>query len=301
MCSFIIFAGYFLVYSFYTKAIPIRSDPSEPVSHLGLAFLCFSMFLSGAGGAGGLSASVNSAAKSFSDKTRATASGLVLAGFGLSAFMFSSIGHLLFEGDAGGLLLLLSFGTGVPMFIGSFLVRPVPPASSQTTDGYEPVSDEVDDEISNRYSRSGSVELARSQSPAARVRPGHAPHASQSSSKYLGDGKKSKFLAFYTPLDLARSYDFWLLFIILALTCGTGLMYINNVGTVALALARQGSLTYDGRVVSGWQAKQVATVSMWNCMGRILGGEWHILNLVGKRCLMLRQVSFPTSAAPSST
>ena len=70
-------------------------------------------------------------------------------------------------------------------------------------------------------------------------------------------------------------------------------MYINNVGTVALALARMGSLTYDKRSVSAWQAKQVATVSIWNAAGRILGGKYcqahvtyhliHVRNLLGFR------------------
>lgn len=49
-------------------------------------------------------------------------------------------------------------------------------------------------------------------------------------------------------------------------------MYINNVGTVALALAREGLLLYDKRAVSAWQAKQVATISLWNASGRIIGG-----------------------------
>ena len=263
--SIIIFTGYFLVHAFYTLAIPIRpaSDIDGHPSTLGLSFLALAMFLSGSGGAAGLSAGVNAAAKSFSDKTRATASGLVLAGFGLSAFAFSTLGHALFGGDAGGLLLLLSLGTGVPMFIASFIVRAVPP-TTRDTHGYEPVGT-GDEEVEGYHSRHASLELARSRSPH-----NHSRTASHDISKHT-DGIKPAGYS-YKPSELAASLDFWILFVILALLCGTGLMYINNVGTVALALTRQGRLEYDQRVVSAWQAKQVATISIWNCLGRIIGG-----------------------------
>jgi MFS family permease len=49
-------------------------------------------------------------------------------------------------------------------------------------------------------------------------------------------------------------------------------MYINNVGTVALALGRAGQLEYDTTKISSWQAKQVATISIYNCSGRVLAG-----------------------------
>ncbi|ORX36103.1 major facilitator superfamily domain-containing protein, partial [Kockovaella imperatae] len=255
--SIVIFTGYFLVHSFYSGALPIRPDSSHHPTTIGLLGLAFAMFLSGSGGAGGLSAAVNAAAKSFSDQTRATASGLVLAGFGLSAFAFSTLGHVIFGGDAGGLLLLLSFGTGIPIFLGSFIVRAVPPA---TANGYEPVS--ALEEGEGYVSRNTSVELSRSRSP----RPRHRHAEPEDGKAPLRAGHS------YTPFELLFTSDFWIIGVILALLCGTGLMYINNVGSVALALTREGKVDYDPRVVSAWQAKQVATVSIWNCMGRIIGG-----------------------------
>jgi len=42
--------------------------------------------------------------QSFPDKTRATATGVVLAGFGLSAFLFSTISHTFFPGNTGDFL-----------------------------------------------------------------------------------------------------------------------------------------------------------------------------------------------------
>ena len=49
-----------------------------------------------------------------------------MSGYGLSAFLFSTISHIFFVGSASPLLLLLSLGTSIPMIIGFFFVRPVP-------------------------------------------------------------------------------------------------------------------------------------------------------------------------------
>ena len=278
-------SGYLLVRAFYTGLIPIRADPSSSPSSTRIFILAFCMFLTGAGGSSGLSASVNAAAKSFPDKTRATATGTVLAGFGLSAFAFSSVGHLVYESDAGGLLLLLAIGTSVPMLVASFFVRPIPP--SREAEGYAAIADEEeilvdddDDEGRHRHpaaytgSRSTSFELTRSRSPSPR---GRVVLPSSSASKTVRRASLTSLLPStlsYSPLDLLRMTDFHILFVILALLCGTGLMYINNAGTVALALAREGHLTYNKKSVSAWQGRQVATVSVWNCSGRILGGRW---------------------------
>ncbi len=59
------------------------------------------------------------------------------------------------------------------------------------------------------------------------------------------------------------------------LVSGTGLMYINNVGSVVSALANeQGAREqYDTTRVEAYQAIQVSTVSIWNCLGRLAMGE----------------------------
>lgn len=295
--------GYSLVRAFYEHVIPLRSSPSDDVSTFRLLLLAFCMFITGMGGSAGLTGSVNAAAKSFPDKTRASATGTVLAGFGLSAFLFSTIGHVMYKGDAGGLLLLLAIGTGLPMIVGSFIVRPVPPQKWSEEQGYDRIPsgpdivvDDNDNDNDNGLGgavlaerRSTSLELIRSRSPTAPSRH-HRPSFESASiapfeprlpSLVAGGGSKPASASVelspselaYSPLDLLRSTDFHILFAILALLCGTGLMYINNAGTVALALAREGQWKYDVKVISAWQAKQVATVSVWNCAGRILGGE----------------------------
>ena len=261
------------------------------------------MFVTGLGSSAGLSSSMNAVAKSFPDKTRASATGSVLAGFGLSAFAFTTLSHNVFNGDGGQMLKLLAFGTGVPIFIGSFVIRVVPPEVSEAV--YEPVADEEalirEAEVFEYTSqdnlvrpRSTSLELSRSRSPGARRgRPLHAhfPEYEENgiagSSSPLGTHPANKYsrassvasvasispLAItFTPFDLVGNVDFWIIFLTLSLLCGIGLMYINNAGTVALALGRAGKLIYDKKAVSSWQSQQVATVSVWNCLGRIFGG-----------------------------
>lgn len=64
----------------------------------------------------------------------------MISGFGLSAFFFSSISRLFFHGDTSTFLLVLSLGTSLPMIIGFFLVRAVPPTghASVVTNSAEP-------------------------------------------------------------------------------------------------------------------------------------------------------------------
>jgi hypothetical protein len=49
-----------------------------------------------------------------------------MSGFGLSAFFFSSISHLLFPGNTSDFLLVLALGTSIPMIFGFFFVRRIP-------------------------------------------------------------------------------------------------------------------------------------------------------------------------------
>jgi len=269
--------GYSLVRAFFLGYIPIRPSPSADPSTSGMVFLCFSMFLSGCGGAAGLTAAVNAVARSFSDKTRATASGMVLAGFGLSAFTFSTIGHILFSGDAGGLLLMLALGCSAPMLLGSLVIKEVSPKGEsdyeRVADGPEIIFD--DEHIEAYHSRSSSIELSRSRSPAPISRH-HQPHPRvpvvpkrrvSSIPPDIASGTVD-----FSPMQLIFNIDFYALCSVLAICCGTGLMYINNVGTVALALGRNGHLEFDAHEISSWQAKQVATISIYNCSGRVLAG-----------------------------
>ena len=155
--------GYSGIRYLYDSGLP----PNTPtLSILGFCGLVAFTYLTGSGGNAGLISAVNSTAKTFPDQAvrghttlfcfecpcslfinhilsqRASTTGLVISGFGLSAFFFSSISHLLFAGNTSALLLLLALGTSLPMIVGFFFVRPIP---LPELEGYEIVED-VEDE-----------------------------------------------------------------------------------------------------------------------------------------------------------
>jgi hypothetical protein len=57
---------------------------------------------------------------------RGTTTGLVISGFGLSAFFFATIASIAFPGDTSALLLILALGTAIPMLLGLVIVRQIP-------------------------------------------------------------------------------------------------------------------------------------------------------------------------------
>ncbi|KIJ21223.1 hypothetical protein PAXINDRAFT_107124 [Paxillus involutus ATCC 200175] len=67
--------------------------------------------------------------------------------------------------------------------------------------------------------------------------------------------------------------DFYLILTILGICSGTGVMYINNVGSISQALYAKANPIYDGLEASKWQAAQVSTLSIGNFAGRILIGS----------------------------
>lgn len=119
-------------------------SPSKSISAIKFWSLVACSFITGVGGHGACASVINATAKSFPHEAvgdliesisflvligtnkRATTTGLVLSGFGLSAFVFSSFSSRLFSEDTSSFLLLLALGTSFPMMIGFFLVRPIP-------------------------------------------------------------------------------------------------------------------------------------------------------------------------------
>lgn len=242
------FVGYQSVRLFYLGIFPIRSAPDDPASPVGVILLAFALFCTGTAGSAGLGAAMNTVARSFPDKTRASATGAVLAGFGLSAFVFSTLGHVLFHGEAGGLLLVLSWGTMLPDLVGSFMVRPYPPHEDESDDDeHEDEDDEaaivrqvslgiepgLDITPSRSRERDLDVEMADEAGPADPLlarsprtpRTPRTPRKRRSSTASLPPTE-----IHMGPRDLFRCTDFYILFAILALLCGVGLEWINNVG-----------------------------------------------------------------------
>ncbi|KZT23204.1 MFS general substrate transporter [Neolentinus lepideus HHB14362 ss-1] len=277
---------------------------------IALALLVTCGFLTGSGGNAGLTSVMNSTAKSFPDQARATSTGIVLSGFGLSAFFFSTIAHVAFPGNTSDFLLILAIGTSLPMIIGFFLVRPVPLPPAEPAHILESGAPEEEDmpdvtvetifqQENNSSTRlladrdgtestvgheqqvtdyvvphtSDAVELSPTRSDVA----GLSRHRSRSR---VALGRSRSRVSVKTDDHqpnihgkfLWTSSDFWLFFIMMSLLSGTGLMWINNVGSISEALSAKGNPNYDQIEASRWQASQVSTVSITNCLGRFLVG-----------------------------
>ena len=72
---------------------------------------------------------------------RGSTTGLVMSGYGLSAFLFSTISHIFFVGSLSPFLLMLSLGASFPMILGFFFVRQVTlPEEEANRDDYSETS-----------------------------------------------------------------------------------------------------------------------------------------------------------------
>lgn len=198
----------------------------------------------------------------------------------------------------------------LPDLVGAVLIRPYPPHDDSSDDDYSDTDADVlvheaallepgqDLAPSHRErSRSPDVEMAGEPGPADPLLPaaprtpgGDSAPPQRTRTPGRTPGRKRRGSAaslppteiHIGPPGLFRETDFLLLFAILAILCGVGLEWINNVGgelkggrrltaAVTLALARTG-WDYDPHAVAAMQASQVATISVFNCAGRILGG-----------------------------
>ncbi|OJJ59039.1 hypothetical protein ASPSYDRAFT_1177352 [Aspergillus sydowii CBS 593.65] len=104
---------------------------------MGVFFQSFFSFLTGFGSCSAFGASIKTAATNFPEH-RGTATAFPLAAFGLSALFWSTLSAILFNGDAGQFLLLLSLGTSIMNLVSFPFMRLLAPSPS--TGPYSPVS-----------------------------------------------------------------------------------------------------------------------------------------------------------------
>ncbi|SNX81493.1 uncharacterized protein MEPE_00198 [Melanopsichium pennsylvanicum] len=316
--------------------------------------------LTGLGNSGGFTAAMNAQAKSWGGSRRGTATALVLSGFGLSAFFYSSLSHLLFPGNTGDYLLLLAFGSMTSMLIGLGLIKIIPPidaievgqvetatrgngnyrrrrASSEISAratvwhqpealSNDPTDDEEDEEEERLDPRSGA------HASSSRTQDDTETNISESQGLLTGrdESKRSKIRTEVDPahIDISgrrlfKQIDFYLIFLVMTLVSGAGLLLINNVGTITktlwdynhrnaplmvaadntdLLLRRSGgfkatvsAVEFDAMKLSAkqsvqqMQAKQVSAISLCNFSGRILIGLVSDL-LVNKTCSAANRV-----------
>lgn len=239
--SFILLlAGYLGVKVMY-DASEHSAEPAGGRTLLGLVL--FELF-SGMGSAAGYSAALNAVMKSFPDKIRTTATGVVISGLGLSAFLFSTIARTIFLGNTSDFLLILALGTSSPMILGWLLIRicPYPEHVAQT------ISENDGQEESNDPS------LVPDENSQLLVKNVSAPPPS------------------IAGLAMIRTADFWILFWIVSLLSGSGIMWINNVGLMARALLLESDAGPDDIEYVKWQTLHVSTLSVASCVGRLLIG-----------------------------
>lgn len=330
LCAFVLlFIGYSGIRAFYTGAITM-SETSAARFNGGVAALSFFGLCTGIAGNAGITSAMNSAAKSFPDRMRGSVTGMVVSGFGLSAFFFSTFAHTIFPGDTSAFLLVLALGSSAPMLLGFFIVRPIqhdpphglyealPAAESQLSiaeqwDTFSPVeataeqdalahvreTSRVRDESRTRRSRSAAREdmpflltdgvstyRGRSRN-AARLSLDFSDRVSQERGRGRSVSMQRDFIDATSNVDvngnepaavdihgmmLFRTSDFWLVFSILSLLAGTGLMYINNVGSIVQALLAAGNPGWDHTDGVERQAAQVSIISVANSAGRLLIG-----------------------------
>ncbi|KAG6828069.1 hypothetical protein H0H92_009371 [Tricholoma furcatifolium] len=263
----LLLAGYSGIRHIYDSGLP---ETATTISTLTSVMLVICGFMTGSGGNAGLTGAVNSTAKTFPDKARATATGLVISGFGLSAFLFSTISRIEFAGNTSSFLRLLAFGTAIPMIAGFFFVRPIPlppldseeEARQSTRNGALRMEDQDRDQ---------GQDIEAEESRALLAAPEVVPDAPVQLSRRaaLNQG----FPPNVYGRKLWTSSDFWLLFSILSMLAGTGLMFINNVGLMSQALYIKSVDVYNPVDAAQWQANQVAAISLLNFSGRIFIGD----------------------------
>ncbi|KAF8890415.1 major facilitator superfamily domain-containing protein [Infundibulicybe gibba] len=241
--SFIfLFSGYSGIRYLFNSGLP-DSNANTTLSTFRFCILVACSYLTGAGGNGGLTSSVNSTAKTFPDRARATTTGIVISGFGLSAFFFSTIAHVVYPGDTS------SFSCSLPethnLERGADSHGSRPSSVLVHRDDSRANEDDVQDFAYSRDLQTNSLELSptRSTSPEARAI----------------DGLPNIY-----GWDLWKSGDFWLLL--------ASFQYINNVGSMSQALFAKDNPTYDEIQAAKWQAAQVSTISLMNFSGRIFIG-----------------------------
>ncbi|KAG8992142.1 hypothetical protein FRB94_011943 [Tulasnella sp. JGI-2019a] len=325
VCAFIFsFTGYLTVRMFYDGTLSL---PTDTLSTLTPAVVALTIFeaMTGSGGNACITAALNTSARCFPERSRATVTGLVASGFGLSAFLFSTIAHIAFPGNTSDFLLLLAFGTSITPLLATFVLRQAPPEESSHLDGVAIAAPtewdtiEYDDEPSSRPARSReatdaempllsnsttSPRRARQSSLSTtspiRSRPtrpesilmsvsperhhrrsvtGELHLASEMLNEHSSESVKMPGNPHtHQPyelhgLPLFKTRDFWLIFSILLLLSGTGLMYINNVGSMAQALyLKEHNGERNEEAESKWQAAQVSVTSVANCLGRVIIG-----------------------------
>ncbi|BGP36703.1 hypothetical protein JCM10449v2_000604 [Rhodotorula kratochvilovae] len=257
----------------------------------GIPALALCQFLTGTGSSAGISAALKATSQSFAKASRGAAMAVVLSGFGLSAFFYSSISRAQLFPSAdptSAFLVTLAIGCGISMFLGAAFVHP-PPSEPASSLQYEPIASS-DEAHGFSHSRSNSPAPARPYTHAADELSLHSGIALRVDDEFAPDRPGSLRRRSASPLlskeddahvphsagdlnvsgwALLRERDFWALFAFLGLCSGVGLMTINNLGTVVVTLSAPDTPAAE---LAAAQSRLVSLLSIFNCAGRLAVG-----------------------------
>ena len=266
-----------------------------------IASLCLFSFFTGAGSCSAFTASIKAAALNFPDH-RGTATAFPLAAFGLSAFFFSTIA-LALPHDTSHFLLLLATGTVVLPTVSFFFLSSPPSRGiyeqlphhedqrlhrTRSTDERAQISNQhtgtpQKQPTSTTIPKSSTSEIFEEDDPIANSSEDASLLSSNSTTRpgtpRLGENKSSEASADGLPPDLdirgmrlLPHREFWLLFVLLGLMCGIGLMTINNIGGVAQSLWLFDDPETPGSFIANRQVLHVGILSIMSFSGRLTSG-----------------------------
>ncbi|GAA6060417.1 hypothetical protein JCM10212_002185 [Sporobolomyces blumeae] len=247
-------AGYLIIRAFYVGG---TSDDSW-FSWFGVPGLVFAELLTGVGSTAGLSSAGNTVAKSYK-KRRAAALSIVLSGFGLSAFFYSTLASLFLRSGPHDrdttpkFLLLIAIGCCVSLLVGVVFVKPAPEpeASAASTASIDDADDHDSTVVVNER-----TPLVEREEQEVVVQPEPA-------------GVNVSGWALF------REVDFYLIFLYNGFCSGVGLCFINNLGTVLRTLAYTASSFSpppSARDLAQTQSHLVSLLSIFNFLGRLCSG-----------------------------
>ncbi|KAI9101253.1 major facilitator superfamily domain-containing protein [Phlyctochytrium arcticum] len=270
------FSASLLLLSGYMGMARIYSGAFFTTSYIASAFF---YSLVGLGSAGVYNSAITSVIRNFPPRIHGLVIGLSVSLFGLSAFFFSQMSRLFQKNTPGGgaaietydFLIFLSLMTGGLSFIAGW--------------GIQDLSTDVPRSVTRRRASDASL-AAGVGTPGSESQDPFDTNSAIEEGPILPSGQ--------TPAEVSlfRSPDAWMFFVAFLLLTGSGLMVINNVGTIVQTLAGEGLSEDD---ITRAQSTQVSIISIFNCGGRIVAGI--ASDAAHRRWGTRRLVAFIVSAA----
>jgi hypothetical protein len=272
-----------------------------------MVMLCLFSFITGMASCSAFSASIKTAALNYPD-ARGTATAFPLAAFGLSALFFAVIA-LALPHDTYSFLMLLAVGTFImPILAFPFLNVTPPNTYAALSQGSGSRRKSTADESSALNSPVTSSFRETSPPPylTSNVRDSPFYDDEEASAEDLNRSKHSEQLVResleHSALDvrgwpLVYYSQFWIIFALLGILTGIGLMTINNIGIVTLALWRHSDRDVSKNFITRTQSMHVSILSFCSFSGRLISGigsDWLVKRfgasrfwcLVASSCLM---------------